>query len=107
VNLLDSTKPRVSPVFSSLSILEVDSRVVPQRLPDLFPHGLLFFVLEGRHENTQALARELPPGGGSFHVGGFRVPRPNTFLIEMFIERLRRIIGEQFRWILDKLDDRT
>jgi len=40
-------------------------------------------------------------------VGGFRVPRPNTFLIEMFIERLRRIIGEQFRWILDKLDDRN
>jgi len=41
-----------------------------------------------------------PPGGGgagSFHVGGFRVPRPNTFLIEMFIERLRRIAGE--RWV--------
>lgn len=38
-----------------------------------------------RHENTRALARELPPGGGPFHVGGSRVPGPNTFLIEMFI----------------------
>lgn len=38
-----------------------------------------------------------PQGGGSFYVGGSRVPGPNTVLIEMFIERLRRIIGEQFR----------
>ncbi|KYN31541.1 hypothetical protein ALC56_14422, partial [Trachymyrmex septentrionalis] len=29
-----------------------------------------------------------PQGAGSFHVGGSRVPGPNTFLIEMFIERL-------------------
>ncbi|KYN16883.1 hypothetical protein ALC57_10862, partial [Trachymyrmex cornetzi] len=38
-----------------------------------------------------------PQGAGSFHVGGSRVPGPNTFLIEMFIERLRRIIGKLFR----------
>lgn len=94
------------PVFSSLSILEADSRVVPRRLPDLF--SIVFFSLyERRHENTQALARKLPPGGGSFHVGGSRVPGPNTFLIEMFIVRLRGIVGVRHRWILDKLDDRA
>lgn len=38
-------------------------------------------------------------------MGGSRVPGPNTFLIEMFIERLRRIADEQLRWISDQLND--
>lgn len=37
-----------------------------------------------------------PQGGGSFHVGGSRVPGSNTFLIEMLIERQRGIsVGER------------
>jgi hypothetical protein len=46
--------------------------------------------MEGRGEGRSA---------GSFHVGGFRVPGPNTFLIEMFIERIagERSIAEYRR----------
>lgn len=97
MNLLDSTKPRGPPVSTSLSILKADSRVVPQRLPDLFPRGVLFFVRKTARKYTGTGPRTAPRGAGSFHVGGSRVPGPNTFLIEMFIERLQRIIGKQFR----------
>lgn len=62
--------------------------------PSTSPHDLLcpwsFYLLGRRHENTRPLVRELPPGGGPFHVGGSRVPGPNTFLIEMFIDPCHR-----------------
>lgn len=80
----EETKPRSG---SILSILEADSRVVPRRLRDLLPPcvDLFYFSNGGGTKIHGALARELPPGGGPFHVGGSRVPGPNTFLIEMFI----------------------
>lgn len=90
-------------VSFSLSILEDDSRVVSQRLPDLTSCSSFLWTKDGT-KNTQTLVRELPPrGSGSFHVGGSRVPGPNTFLIEMFVERLRRLAnsldGFSINWV--------
>lgn len=69
--------------------------------PSTSTRSPLLFFERWRHENTRALARELPPGGGPFHVGGSRVPGPNTFLIEMFIggttrNRAQSMKGKRF-----------
>lgn len=53
------------PVSSSLSILEADSRVVPQRLPDLFHRGLLFFVRKTARKYTGTGPRTALRGAAS------------------------------------------
>lgn len=80
----------------------------PTRGPSTSTRSPLLFFERWRHENTRALARELPPGGGPFHVGGSRVPGPNTFLIEMFIggttrNRPQSMKGKRFITATSKL----
>lgn len=91
-NLVDSTKPRV---FQSPPAYRFWKPTRGWSL-SVFPisHRALFFVRKTARKYTGTGPRTAPEEGGPFHVGGSRVPGPNTFLIEMFIEKLQRIVGK-------------